>query len=392
MKLVVYGAAWCGVCQRLTDWLKAHQLEFDYRDVDTGANRQQMTKATNGNQIIPVLMIDDQVLINPDLNELKDKLQPQTELTEPEDKLWDCLMVGAGPAALSAAVYTAREDISTLIVEKGVIGGLAAVTDRIDNYPGFAQGVAGLELAEQLQAQVERFGAKIELNQVTAISKQEDHFLVKLGATQKRAQTILLATGSEWKKLHIPGEADFYGKGIHNCATCDGAFYRDKHLLTIGSGNSSAQESLFLTKFARQIDILIRGETWKASEVLVKQVEQNPKIKVHFKTTTKEIIGEAGQLKAVLVETDGQVKKFDTDGVFVFVGLRPVTDYLDGSGVELDERGFVLTNDKLETNQPGIFCAGDVRSGATMQIASASGEGATAALMIREYLNANSPR
>ena len=386
MKLVVYGADWCGLCNRLTDWLKQHKLDFEYKDVDQGDNRAEMSQLSDGNQTIPLLLVDGQPMINPDLSHLEQKL-PSKDQAPGQDRLWDCLMVGAGPAALSAAVYTAREDISTLIVEKGVIGGLAAVTDRIDNYPGFAQGVAGLELAEQLQGQVERFGAKIELNQVTSITKDGDHFLVKLADGQSRAKTILVATGSEWKKLNIPGESDFYGKGIHNCATCDGAFYRDKHLVTIGSGNSSAQESLFLTKFAKQIDILIRGDQWKASEVLIKELEANPKITVHFKTTTKEIVGQDGQLKAVIAESDGQEKRFETDGVFVFVGLRPVTDYLKDSGVELNQYGFVETDDKLQTNVPGIFCAGDVRSGATMQIASASGEGATAALSIREYLN-----
>ena len=248
--------------------------------------------------------------------------------------------------------------------------------------------MAGLELASQLQAQVERFGAKIELDQVSSITKDQDKFAVEMASGQTTtAKTILVATGSEWKKLNVPGETEFYGKGIHNCATCDGAFYRDKRLVVIGSGNSAAQESLFLTKFASQIDILIRGQAWKASDVLIKGVEDNPKLTVHFNTSTKQIIGQDNQLTAVVADTPQGEHKFETDGVFVFVGLRPVTDYLTGSGVELDQHGFVKTDSKLQTNVDGIFCAGDVRSGATMQIASASGEGATAALTIREYLN-----
>jgi thioredoxin reductase (NADPH) len=201
-----------------------------------------------------------------------------------------------------------------------------------------------------------------------------------------KSKTVLIGTGSEWKKIGIPGEDDFYGRGVHNCATCDGAFYRDRKLAVVGGGNSSAQEALFLTKFASHIDILIRGDKWKASDVLVQEIEKNEKITVHFKTTTEEIVGTDGKVSSVKAKKEGKDTEFVVDGVFVFIGLKPVTYFLEGSGVELDEYGFVKTNDKLETNVKGLFCAGDVRSGATMQIASAVGEGASAALSIREYL------
>ena len=305
-----------------------------------------------------------------------------------EGKIWDCLMVGAGPAALAAAVYTAREDISTLLVEKAVVGGLAAITDKVDNYPGFADGVAGLELSRQLQLQAERFGARIQLGEVEKIRKEDGLFKISLaGEEPVSAKSILVATGSEWKKLGIPGETEFYGRGIHNCATCDGAFYRDKKLVVIGGGNSSAQESLYLTKFASQIEVLIRGEGWRASDVLVKSVHDHPKIKVNFKTKPLEVKGDDGRVRAVLAETRGGEKEIATDGVFVFIGLRPVSEFLAGSGVRLDETGFVETDGGLRTNVEGLFCAGDVRSGATMQIASAVGEGATAALSISHFLD-----
>lgn len=295
-------------------------------------------------------------------------------------------MIGAGPTSLAAAVYTSREDINTLIFEKGIIGGLAAITDMVDNYPGFEEGVEGLVLAEKLQKQAERFGAKIELGEVQSIKKENDVFVLQTTSGEMKSKTVLIGTGSEWKKIGIPGEVEFYGRGVHNCATCDGAFYRDKKLVVVGGGNSSAQEALFLTKFASHIDVLIRGEKWKASDVLVQEVEKNEKISVHFRTTTEEIIGEEGKVTSVNAKKDGKAIVFKTDGVFVFIGLKPVTYFLDGSGVELDDFGFVITNKKLETNIEGLFCAGDVRSGATMQIASAVGEGASAALSIREYL------
>lgn len=306
------------------------------------------------------------------------------------NKVHDVVMIGAGPTSLAAAVYTAREDIETVILEKGVIGGLAAITDKVDNYPGFPEGIEGMELAENLRKQAERFGATIELDEVQSVKKNGDIFELKTAIGEYQAKTVLIGTGSEWKKLGIPGEEEFYGKGVHNCATCDGAFYRDKRLVVVGGGNSSAQEALFLTKFASHIDILIRGDKWKASDVLVHEIEKNDKIIVHFNTTTDEIIGgEVDGLTKVIKVVGGQDGKkvdFETDGVFVFIGLRPVTYYLEGSGVELDEYGFIKTDEKLMTNVDGMFCAGDVRSGATMQIASAVGEGASAALSIREYL------
>ena len=297
-------------------------------------------------------------------------------------------MIGAGPTALSAAVYTAREDIQTLLIEKAVVGGLAAITDQIDNYPGFAQGVAGLDLAQELQQQAERFGAQIEMDEVKSIRKCEDIFEVDLASHKTlKAKSVLIATGSEWKKLGVKGEAEFYGRGIHNCATCDGAFYRDKKLVIVGGGNSAAQESLFLTKFAREIEILIRGKHWKASDILVKNVTKHPKIKVNFQTVTLEIKGEENQVRSVLADNLGQRKEISTDGVFIFIGLLPVTKFLEDSGIVLDENGFVITDNDLRTNIAGIFCAGDVRSGATMQIASAVGEGAKAALSISHFLN-----
>lgn len=297
-------------------------------------------------------------------------------------------MIGAGPAALSAAVYTSREDITTLVIEKGVVGGLAAITEKVDNYPGFAQGVSGLELAEQLKSQAERFGASIELNEVVDLGKKGDLFYTEL-ADQRVvwSKTVLLATGSEWKKLNITGEDEFYGRGIHNCATCDGAFYRDKKLIIIGGGNSAAQEALFLTKFAREIEILIRKDHWKASDILVREVEKHPKIQVRFLTCPLEFVADSqGRLAKVRVQDGDQEKDLATDGVFVFIGLRPNTAFLNPQWVNLDKAGFVLTDTGFTTNINGLFCAGDVRSGATMQIASAVGEGASAALSIRHFL------
>jgi thioredoxin reductase (NADPH) len=305
-------------------------------------------------------------------------------------KIWDVIMIGAGPAALSAAVYTTREDITTLLFEKGVIGGLAAITDWIDNYPGFPKGISGLDLAENLRLQAERFGAVIELGDVMNIEDKGDHKLLQTTSGDFKARAVLIATGSDWKKIGVPGEMEYFGRGVHYCATCDGAFYRDKKLVVVGGGNSALQEAMFLTRYASHIDLLVRGDKIRASEVLQHEIKKHSdKITIHMNTSTDEILATANKVSGVASthKTTGKKKIFTTDGVFVFVGLSPNTGFLKDTKIELDEIGLIKTDNKLETSIKGVFAAGDVRSGATMQIASATGEGATAALMIREYID-----
>lgn len=309
--------------------------------------------------------------------------------TNTEIPTHDVIIIGAGPAALTAAIYTTREDIDTLLFERGVIGGLAAVTDMVDNYPGFPEGIEGLKLADSLQKQAERFGAVIELGEVTKIIDEGEFKRLETTSGDMRARSVLIATGSDYKKIGVPGELEFYARGVHYCATCDGAFYRDKRLVVVGGGNSAVQEAIFLTRFASHIDLLVRSDHFRASDVLQHELEKHKdKITVHFNTTTDEIVGEDNKVTKV-IGTDkvkGVKVEFPTDGVFVFVGLEPNGQFLKDSEIKLDEIGFVLTDQHLQTQMPGVFAAGDIRSGATMQIASAVGEGATAALKIREYL------
>ncbi|HVW23357.1 MAG TPA: FAD-dependent oxidoreductase [Candidatus Saccharimonadales bacterium] len=300
----------------------------------------------------------------------------------------DVIMVGAGPAALTAAIYTTREDIDTLLFERGVVGGLAAVTDQIDNYPGFAQGIEGLKLADELRLQAERFGAVIELGEVMSIKDEGEYKRLETTSGDMLARAVLIGTGSDYKKIGVPGEAEYYARGVHYCATCDGAFYRDKKLVVVGGGNSAVQESLFLTKFATHIDLLVRS-TIKASDVLqddLQKMVDAGKITVHLNTATEEIVGENNLVTKVKATKDGKPVEFKTDGVFVFVGLKPNSEFVENSGIELDHVHLIKTDENLMTSVKGIFAAGDIRSGATMQIASAAGEGATAALKIREYL------
>ncbi len=304
----------------------------------------------------------------------------------------DVLIIGAGPAALSAAIYTTREEIDTVLYEKSIAGGLAATTDWIDNYPGFSKGIDGVQLASEMRAQAERFGAVLQFKEVHTIDRGSDGDITITTTTGDvvRARAVLIATGSEHKKLNIPGEDEYYARGVHYCATCDGAFYKGKRVAVVGGGNSAVQEALFLTRFATHVDLLVRSEI-KASEVLQRKLEENDAITVHKGVSPLEMLTEGETLTGIiLVRADGTTATVPVDGVFIFIGLLPNTDFLKNSAITLDEQGFVQANERLETSIKGVFVAGDVRSGATMQIASAVGEGATAALRIREYLEGES--
>lgn len=300
----------------------------------------------------------------------------------------DLVVIGAGPAALAAAIYTTREEIDTTLYEKGIVGGLAATTDWIDNYPGYMKGIEGLRLADELRGQAERFGTKIEFGEVKSLKRDGEVITLTVDDSEVRSRAVLIATGSNYRKLGVPGEEEHYARGVHYCATCDGAFYAGKRLIVVGGGNSGVQEAMFLTRFATHIDLLVRSEL-KASEVLQRKLAtMSDKITVHSNVTVEEIVAEHEKVIGARVKQKqtGEERTIDADGVFVFIGLLPNTAFLADSGVELDEAGLVKSDENLQTSVPGVFVAGDVRSHATMQIASAVGDGATAALKIREYL------
>ncbi len=395
-QIVVYGASWCPDCHRSRTLLDGHNIGYEWIDIDEDPAAADKVAAINhGNKTIPTIIFSDKsILVEPSDKALEEKLvdlgiMKADAQKQPPVVTHDVVMIGAGPAALTAAIYTTREDIDTLLFEKGVVGGLAAVTDVIDNYPGFANGVHGLELAESLRGQAERFGAVIELGEVMSIKDEGKLKRLETTSGDMLAKVVLIATGSDYKKTGVPGEDEYYARGVHYCATCDGAFYRDKKLAVIGGGNSAVQESIFLTRFASHIDLLVRSSV-KASEVLQEELKKyvdEGKITVHEGVRPKEIVGDGNAVnKVVAIDSKDQEIVYDVDGVFVFIGLLPNTGFLKASGVELDEVGLIKTDQNLQTNIKGVFAAGDVRSGATMQIASAAGEGATAALKIREYL------
>jgi thioredoxin reductase (NADPH) len=401
--IVVYGADWCADCHASRRLLDEQNVAYEYKDIDSNTElKQEMLNLVGGNNVIPTVVVSDTILQEPSNAALlvalqadnrlptttQEQVMADTQDTTEEKTTHDVIIVGAGPAALAAAIYTTREDIDTLLFERGVVGGLAAVTDKIDNYPGFPDGIEGLTLADDLRKQAERFGAVIELGEVTAIHDEGQRKRLETTNGDMYARSVLIATGSDYKKIGVPGEIEYYGRGVHYCATCDGAFYRDKKLVVVGGGNSAIQETIFLTRYASHIDLLVRS-TIKASDVLQQEIQKfvdEGKVTIHLATSTNEIVGENKFVTKVLATKDGEKTEMVTDGVFVFVGLEPNSQFIKESSIRCDEIGFIITDQHMQTTMKGVFAAGDIRSGATMQIASATGEGATAALKLREYL------
>jgi len=294
----------------------------------------------------------------------------------------ELVVVGAGPAGLAAAIYTTREDIATTLYEAKTVGGWAGLTATIENYPGFPEGVSGLELSERLEKQAERFGATIETGvAITGMKPTAAGIEVATSAATVTARAVLIAIGSDYRRLPAPGEEQYFGKGVHYCATCDGPLYRGKTLVVVGGGDAAMQEGLFLTKFAKHVIMVVRGPALKGSPILQHEVAASPAIEVRTNLEVMSVEGDGQRVTGV--ETGAGM--IAADGVFVFIGLIAKTDWLKGV-IKLDERGFITTDANFQTSLPGVFAAGDIRSGATWQIASAIGEGVTAALRIREFL------
>lgn len=383
----LYGANWCPDCRRSKAFLGQHRIPYEYLDIEQDTDAQEYVKQLNDNkQIIPTIVFaDGSILVEPSDAELAAKLGLQTTASK---TFYNLIIVGSGPAGLTAALYAAREGIDTLLVDRSAVGGQAGTTELIENYPGFPGSIGGAELTERMKEQALNFGVEIlQAQDITQIGSDGQYRTIKTASGDEyRASALLLALGTTYLRLNVPGEEDFIGAGIHFCATCDGPFYRDKDVLVIGGGNSGLQESMFLTRFAKKITILERGEQLGASQILQDKVAELPQIEVRLNSTVEEFKGD-GHISGVTVKDvkSGEVEELKPDGVFVFIGLKPNTAFLNGA-VELDRWGFITTDKTLQTSVPGIFAAGDVREGSTKQIASATGEGATAALMIRQYL------
>ena len=362
-------------------------MPFEWIDIDQDEEgRQYVQRVNDGKQIIPTIVFEDgSFLVEPSNAELASKLGISPKAGR---QFYDLIVVVGGPAGLTASLYAAREGIDTLVIERSGVGGQAGITERIDNYPGFAQGIKGGDLADQMRAHAERFGVEILPAQaVTQVSAQGDYRMVVTETGDEYcAGALLLATGTQYRRLGAPGEEDLIGAGVHFCATCDGPFYKGRDLVVVGGGNSGLEEGLFLTKFASSVTILEVRDRLGASQILQDKVASHPRMSVRLETTVEEFRGD-GHLDSVAVKDlkTGTTEELKAAAAFIFIGLDPYTDFVKGS-IKLDKWGFIETDRALETSLPGVFAAGDSRSGSTKQVSSAVGEGTTAALMIRQYL------
>jgi len=405
--ITLYGAHWCPDCRTSKQFLGEHQIPYKWVDIEQDKEAERFViEKNNGKRIIPTIVFaDGSFLVEPSNAELAAKLGLKTQASRAH---YDLIVLGGGPAGLTAAFYTAREAIDTLVIERAAFGGQVAATAKLDNMPGFPEGISGNELSGRLRRQAERFGVELlQAQEAMQVYSHDNYRCVKTAdGSEYSARALLIATGSRYKRLNVPGENEYSGAGVHFCATCDGPFYNGKKVAVIGGGNSATQESLLLTKFADLVTILVRSGRFKATQIIQDSVFSNPKIDVLWHTEVKEFIGENSKLTKLRIFNNktGQEKELPVDGAFLFIGLDPNTAFLAGSGVLLDRWGFIITGRELlnqperptgfekrepfllETSVPGIFAAGEVRDTSTKQAVSAAGEGSSAALMIREHL------
>ena len=307
-------------------------------------------------------------------------------MSHPE-KDYDVVIIGGGPAGLSAGIYTARARLSSLLVEIGAVGGQILNAEWVENYPGFPEGISGFDLTQFMHKQATGFGLETVMAGVTGIEVTGEQKVVKTSQGDFAAGAIIIASGSERQKLGVPGEAEFTGKGVSYCATCDAAFFREKPVAVVGGGNAAITEALELTKFASKITVIHRRNELRATQILQEKAFAEPKIEFLWDSVVEGIEGEAfvSQIKVRNVKTN-QESALDVSGVFVSVGFKPNTDYLGGI-LTLDATGAIITNDKMETSVPGILAAGDIRSNSIRQVIAAAGDGATAAIYAERYLS-----
>jgi thioredoxin reductase (NADPH) len=389
--ITLYGTGWCPDCKRSKQFFGEQRVPYHYVDIDNDPEATAFVEETNkGNRSIPTIVFPDgSLLVEPSNAQLAEKMGLQTQARR---SFYDAIIIGGGPTGLTAATYLAREGVDVLVIEKGGLGGQAGITQTLDNFPGFDEGISGSEFAARLTRQAQRFGAEIlQAQDVVSIEQDGQYQCVRTAdGSEYGATVVLLATGARYRRLGIPGEEKLIGSNVHFCATCDGAFYKGKKVLVVGGGNSGFEEGLFLTRFAALVDIIEYSPEVKASKTLRDKVAEMKNMSVTVNHTVQELRSKNGKLDSVIVEdrATGERKTWRYDGLFVFVGLSPNSDLVKDKA-EVDQWGAVVTDGTLMTSVPGLFAAGDVRAGSTKQAASAAGEGATVALTMRQYLQKN---
>jgi thioredoxin reductase (NADPH) len=390
----VYGASWCPDCRRAKRFLGDQRIPFEWHDIEVDPDGVRTVQDRNdGNDIIPTIIFPDgSHLSEPSNEELAEKIGlERTAMMH----VYDLIIIGGGPAGLTTSIYAARENLQTLVIDSKGLGGQAGVTERLDNYPGFPEGIGGAELADRIVLQAQRYGVEmLQAVSVKSITSDGEEIDVETATGDHyHSRAALIATGSTYRMTGAPGEGDLIGAGIHFCATCDGPFYRGANqLVVLGGGNSGLEEGLFLTQFVDKVTIVQQADRLTATKLLQDKVMVTPRMEVLLNREVVEFRPKddgSGKLGAVVLEDreSGATEELHPAGAFVFIGLDPNTGFVKGS-LDLDDGGLIVTDMGLQTSMPGVFAAGDVRSGSTKQLASAVGEGAAAAIGIRRYLEA----
>ena len=390
----VFGASWCPDCRRAKRFLGDQRIPFEWHDIEVDPDGVRIVQErNNGNNVIPTIIFpDDSHLAEPSNEELAEKIGLERSAMM---HVYDVIIIGGGPAGLTTSIYAARENLSTLVIDSKGLGGQAGVTERLDNYPGFPEGIGGAELADRIVQQAQRYG--VEMLQALSVTSivHDCHEVDVQTATGDlyHANAALVATGSSYRRTGAAGEEDLIGAGIHFCATCDGPFYKGANqLVVLGGGNSGLEEGLFLTQFVDKVTIVQRGDRLTANKLLQDKVGMHEQMEVLLNREIVEFRPKddgSGKLGAIVLKDreSAQTEELHPAGAFVFIGLDPNTGFVKGS-VDLDDRGLIVTDMGLQTSMSGVFAAGDVRSGSTKQLASAVGEGAAAAIGIHMYLEA----
>ena len=308
----------------------------------------------------------------------------------PELAIYDVVVIGGGPAGLAAGLYAGRARLSTLVLERGVPGGQASTTYRVENYPGFTDGVLGPELMQQMERQAGAFGAVIETLDVDKLQLAGGQFIIRGGEESRSARTVIVATGTEPAKLGVPGEVEFRGRGVSYCATCDGAFFKAREIAVVGGGDSAIEEAIFLTRFASRVNVIHRRDQLRATRVLQERAFGNPKVNFLWNSVVVEILGE-NRVRSLLIKNvkTGELRELPVDGVFIYVGTRPNTAFLEDI-LKLDPNGYIVTDERMRTEVPGLFAAGDVRKKELRQIVTAVADGAIAAVEAGRFIDSMS--
>ena len=385
--IILYGADWCPDCRRSKAFLNDNKINYQFIDIDKNEwSIPIITKLNNGKRKIPTIIINnDIVLVEPENEELRQTLKLDKVK---EERIFDSVIIGGGAAGLTTSIYAQRDRFNTLLLEKKTIGGNAFLTEKIENYPGFTS-ISGPDLMDKMEEQAKTYGATIKTGEeVVSIEKEDDLFKIKTKTNNYFGRSVVLSTGSTYRQLGIPGEAELIGSGVHFCATCDGAFYRDRDIIVIGGGNSALEEGIFLAGFCKSVKIVNILPEFTASETYIEKLDTIKNISTHMNQKSLEFIAnENGIFKGLKIE-DNETKKqeiLSADGVFVFIGLIPNTEAFK-NWIELSNGGFIKTTGLAQTSIKGVFAAGDCREGAIAQVAAATGEGVLASYGIRDYL------